>query len=496
METGKVMKRFLRKDILIITGLTLLSGCGNFLSENPDNRVELNTTEKAAQLLTNAYSSAGYNFTEWMGDNVSWTTGTTKLTEHNQSYNWEDITSVNQDTPTNFWTSTYDAIAHANEVLAVIDKLPGDDAKKDAVRGEAYLTRAYGHFMLVNLFALHYDEEDAEFDLGIPYITTPETEFIKKYNRNTVQEVYDLIEEDLENGLKYVDASYYQNSGKYHFTKDAALAFASRFYLFKGDIDNCIKYSTQMLGNSPASYVKDIVGLLRNMKNAEDYIGQYSSPTEKSNLLSMRHITNFPVNVGYWPDIPLTNRIYDNNPWRANDIRNPTALFDNETASIPAYIRGNGLTIAKYEFLFERSSLTSNVGLYYTIFTAFRGEEVLLNRAESYLYKNNLNAAIADLQVLVNMRYQGNRVVTLTALRNYYGSTNNQVNLINFIIDERQKEFLHEGLRWFDIKRYGLQVVHILGNNVPITLGRNDDRKVLQIPQAAIDVGGLEPNPR
>src|SRR5690606_24947560 len=111
------MKRYIKR-FSIIFALGMIAGCDNYLEETPDNRVELNTTEKAAQLLTNAYSSASYKFTEWMTDNVTFTTGTVRLLEHNQAYQWEDVTPDNQDTPTYFWTSTYDAIAHANEVLA------------------------------------------------------------------------------------------------------------------------------------------------------------------------------------------------------------------------------------------------------------------------------------------------------------------------------------------------------------------------------------------
>ena len=133
----------------------IMAGCDKFLEENPDNRVELNNTDKAAQLLTNAYSNAAYTFTEWMSDNVSYTFGTTKLPEHDQAYTWSEFTGIDQDTPSQYWTSTYDAIAHSNEVLAVIDDMAGDRAHKQAVKGEALLTRAYGHFMLVNLFAIH-----------------------------------------------------------------------------------------------------------------------------------------------------------------------------------------------------------------------------------------------------------------------------------------------------------------------------------------------------
>ena len=481
------ISRNLSRIIMAATAL-VASACGDYLEENPDNRVELNTMEKASQLLTNAYSSAGYSFTEWMSDNVSFTTGTVKLPEHNQAYLWEDITTDSQDTPIYFWTSTYDAIAHANEVLAVIEDLPGERDQKLAVEAEALLTRAYGHFMLVNLFAKHYNAETAATDPGIPYVLEPEREFLKKYNRNTVEEVYDFIEADLKRGLRYVDASYYANSGKYHFTREAALAFASRFYLFKGDYTNCLDYSNQLLANDPSVFVKDITRLLDETPNPDEFISAYTSPTDQSNLLVVRQVTNFPVNVGYWPSPSLVSQLYDSNPWFEEDVRTSNEY--------PIYLRGTGWAIAKFEFLFERSSLTSNVGLYYTIAPVFRGEEVLLNRAESFVYLNQSALAIDDLQTMVDLRYSGDPDVNVADLKSYYGISNDRVAILSYILDERRKEFMHEGLRWFDIRRYNIPVQHLDQSGIAVTLEAEDPRKVLQIPKAAIDVGGLEPNPR
>ena len=480
--------RYLEKCICLLM-VIVLAGCDKYLEETPDNRVDLDTPQKAAQLLTNAYTNAGYLFTEWMSDNVTFTRGTFKRPEYNQAYAWEDFTAIEQDTPANFWTSTYNAVAHANEVLKIIDGLDGEKSLKDAVKGEAYFTRAYGHFMLVNLFAKHYNPQTSGQEPGVPYVLEPETEFIKQYERGTVEDVYDEIEDDIEDGLDLVDGTYYAGSGKYHFTPSAALAFASRFYLFKGDWDNCIKYSSQMLGADPSVFIKDISALLASTSNSEDFIRQYTSPTDPSNLLMIRNITNFPVSVGYWPDQSLFFEIFNANPWDADDIRT--------SAEYPLYVRGeNGLSQGKFEFLFERTSLTSDVGVYYTIISAFRGEEVLLNRAESYVYKNDLTASLADLQIYISKRYDGNPSLTLPILRSFYSTTNNQFAVLSFILDERRKEFMHEGLRWFDIRRYGIPVQHVLESGNQIFLEENDDRKVLQLPQSALDVGGLEPNPR
>lgn len=484
-------KYIIRYATCFLSLLMLLGSCNSFLEENPDNRVELNNPDKAAQLLTNAYSSAAYTFTEWMSDNVSYTFGTTKLPEHDQAYTWSEFTGIDQDTPSQYWTSTYDAVAHANEVLALIDDMPGDRAHKQAVKGEALLARAYGHFMLVNLFAKHYDPATADSDPGIPYVEEPETEFIKTYERQSVEQVYEEIEDDLLEGLELVDESFYANSGKYHFTRNAALAFASRYYLFKGDLNDCIKYSNELLGSDPSIYVKNIPALLQERINTEDYVRLYHSPTDDSNLLLIRQISNFHLPyLGHWPTRPLYSQIFESNPYELVDERQD-----------PAWVAGeNGLAATKYEFLFERTSLTSNVGYNYTIFLAFRGEEVLLNRAECYIRQNNVTAGLTDLLVLASRRYRDIPAITpaqLTqGLRSYYGSSNDQLNAFVYLLDERQKEFIHEGMRWFDIRRFGLPVTHVLQNESSITLEEEDKRKVLQIPQAAIDVGGLEPNPR
>jgi starch-binding outer membrane protein, SusD/RagB family len=487
--TSRMNTLFRKKIIGIGMLMFVITSCDEYLEETPDNRVELNTLDKAAQLLTNAYSEGSYNFVEWMGDMVTYTRGTTKEDQHNQSYQWQDVDELFQDSPTFYWNETYEAIAHANEVLAVVDQLPGEEAQRRAVKGEALLARAYGHFMLVNLFAKHYDEGTASRDLGIPYVLEPETEFIKQYERLSVQEVYDLVEEDLLEGLELVDGSFYANSGKYHFTRNAALAFASRFYLYKGDFNNCIEYSTQMLGANPDVFVKDLAALLQERVNTEDYIRLLTSPNDPSNLLLMRKVSNFPLNVGYWPDDEVySGRIFGNNPFQgATDLR-----------ADPAFVRGeNGISATRFEFLFERSSLTSNVGFNYTIVVPFRGEEVLLNRAECYAQQNRTAEAMADLQTLWNKRYDRPVSIDIETLQTYMGTNDPRLAILIYIIEiERPKEFVHEGLRWFDIKRYDLPVTHVLENGSTITLEAEDDRRALQIPEAAQDVGGLEPNPR
>ncbi len=484
----------------VIGMLLMPTACNDFLNEAPDNRVTLDNLDKAAQLLTNAYSVASPAFTDWMTDNTDYIRGVTLRQSHERAYAWEDFTDDpdEQDTPPFFWYETYNAIAHANEVLAVIESIPAtteiDQKRKRAIEAEARLTRAYGHFMLVNLFGKHYDKNKAESDKGIPYVETPETIFIKTYKRNTVKEVYNKVEADLLKGIELIDDSFFSNSGKYHFNKNAALAFASRFYLFKQDFDKCIEFSTQMLGSDPGSFVRDLIS--QEFQNASSsptaYPQLYSSPQQRSNLLLMRKISLVQrLDFAHGP----TNKVYDDifgaNPFGGTDVREN-----------PSYQKGeNGAFPARYESLFERSSLNSNVGTPYHIGIMFRGEEVLLNRAEALAEKNRITEALADLQALANKRYSGATTITINDLRDFFGvggfgNVSNRAVVIEWLIRERRREFLVQGMRWFDIKRYEIPVTHTLKDGSTIELKNDDLRKVLQIPTSAIDVGGLTPNPR
>ena len=177
-------------------------------------------------------------------------------TQNSQNYNWEELDDVQRNTPSFYWDACYTAIAHANQALEAIEKL-GNPANLKAQRGEALMARAYSHFMLVSIFSQRYNPATAKTDLGIPYILEPETVLLKKYTRNTVEEVYNNLEKDIELGLQLVGDDYSQP--KFHFNKAAAKAFASRFYLVKGNWDKVLANSDD-LSSQPDGKLRSITG--------------------------------------------------------------------------------------------------------------------------------------------------------------------------------------------------------------------------------------------
>jgi hypothetical protein len=162
------------------------TSCTDFLSTSPDNRTQLNTPEKITQLLVSAYSTANYStLAELSSDNFVDNNSFLPviLPSHekldDEIFAWDPaVSSTDQDSPSYLWEICYGAIASANHALKAIDELKsqGSTADMSAQKGEALLCRAYGHFILVNIFAQAYKDESASIaDLGIPYTTEPET---------------------------------------------------------------------------------------------------------------------------------------------------------------------------------------------------------------------------------------------------------------------------------------------------------------------------------
>ena len=64
---------------------------------------------------------------------------------------------------------------------------------------------------------------------------------------------------------------------------------------------------------------------------------------------------------------------------------------------------------------------------------------------------------------------------------------------MNCVLHFRRLETIHEGLRWFDIKRYGIEVRHKQGLKPEMILKWNDPRRAIEIPPTVIEAG-MAPN--
>ncbi|MCW3088952.1 MAG: hypothetical protein JWP81_21 [Ferruginibacter sp.] len=473
--------------------------CNKFLEKEPDNRAKIDTPEKVSQLLGTAYPQANYQaFAETMSDNVSdiGNGGTDNIIH--DAFFFIDTKENQQDSPEYYWYGCYSAIASANLALETISKAT-DPASYSAQKGEALVARAYAHFMLVNFFSKFYNSATAASDPGIPYVTEPETVFIKSYDRKTVQYVYEMIEKDLLEGLPLIQDKNY-TVPRYHFNRAAANAFATRFYLFKKDYAKVIQYATAAIpGNNFAPNLRQWNTTYKNITDVTELFKIYAKASEPANLLLVETSSSWARNyytVRYGVDQTKQSQIFP----RPDPLTGGNLAF-----SLYSINSGTHALVPKIDEYFVKVSVNANIGTPYVMVPLFTVEEVLFNQAEAYAYTGNSAAAIANLNVYASTRINNYNATTneITAARinSVFNTTNIQDGLIRAILYYKRAEFIHEGQRWFDILRYKLPVTHSSspsasgGGTVLATLTADDLRKVLQIPQST-SLAGLAPNPR
>lgn len=468
------------------------SGCEKYLEQPVDQRTQLDTVEKVSELLVSAYPKADYaTFTEAMSDlALDKGGGSVVFEEENGSpYFYRDVVEKTEGTPTYYWNACYAAIAAANHALEVIDKAP-NPAAFQAQKGEALVARAYAHFMLVTLFSQVYDPATAANDPGIPYVTAPEKVVMGQYERKTVAYVYEQIEKDLTQGLPLINNNAYRVP-KYHFNLAAAHAFAARFYLFKRDYQQVIAHANQVFpGGNLGPNLRPWASVYTKL-TAKESEAIYTKATESANLLlaeTQSTWARYYARYNYGLTTPVVNYLF-----RRANVTGARWVF-------PLYTAGDeNWLILKFREHFVLESENANFGDIFTIFPLFTVEEVLFNRAEAHLELGNNEAARADLNLFASARIENysadNHGITDAKLRNFYGTTDVKRGLMAALLDFKAAEFVQEGMRWFDVLRHKITVVHPTAFSPGVTLTPDDPRRVLQIPQDAAQAG-IAKNPR
>jgi tetratricopeptide (TPR) repeat protein len=542
----KDMKKiYLSAIALLVLGAT---SCNNFLDEMPDNRTELDNEDKIAKALVSAYPDATFSsFLRFMTDdydmihptfNVAADVSTTDV------WHWRDEMEENNDSPKNVWQNHYYGIAHANQALQGIEAL-GNPESLDPQRGEALVARAWNHFVLVNLFCQHYHSTFSETDMGIPYMETPETEVNPMYERGTVKHVYEMIARDLEAGIPLIDDTVYEVP-KYHFNRLAALGFAAEFYLYYGDYDKCIAYADQVLGNDPEKMLRDLTTYM-SLGTTTAFWNDYIRSDYNVNLLLHTAVTtgaglNGGLVGGYNPRFSYTRYT-----WQIEGPRAPSILWSTVTpitnqvvmmpwfggAVSPGGPEGFGRFTVPY--FFEMLDPVAQTGYRRTVRVAVSADNVALCRAEAQIMKGNFGAAMEDINRWVKMRIHPpyNAPKTAAQVIEYYGGlpyyeplnptvkkrfnvehtlTSDQENMMHALLHLRRIEFWDEGLRWFDIKRWGIEITRRtirgndaltpegIANGIELYTGTEplkyrDLRQAIQLPTGVI-AAGMTPNPR
>ena len=488
--------------IALFLGLSF-TACNKFLDELPDARTELDTPEKIQELLTRAYPDALYaDFCETMSDNAGDKVNLTQSSIFNtQMYSWQTNNEYSTwDTPPHYFYAAYGAIANANYALEAVENL-GGGSDLNYLKGEALVARAYAHFMLGLFWCKPFNPATAATDLGLPYATKAERKVFEVYRRISVKDYYDAIEKDLTEGLPLIDNSKYSKP-KFHFTKEAAHAFASRFYLVKGDWDKVISHANEALGANPENKLRDVKG-----QRARTYAQQellYASSDEPANALivgaSSLYARNFATNK-YGLSLQKSVEVLGDNKHPLNGFR--------ATWAYTIYGNDDYRNFPKYQEYFKFTNVSAGNGYPYDMAVLISFDEVFLNRLEAYLMKGEKAKFLTDLVVFLKKKTMQNIpdsfVLSEADMNTIYQNkgtefdpaytlSTQQREWLQAVADVRRAAFVFEGLRWIDNKRLGMKVVHVKGGQT-MELPKDDPRRELQIPEDAIS-NGITANPR
>lgn len=527
------IKNIIYKGSLMLASVAILASCSDQLDTLPDNRTTLDTPKKIAGLLVTAYPDRTPTlFNEWMSDNTDYMGAQNSQGNRggDQYFFWQEQTEGGNDSPEQVWMLYYEGVYKANEALAAIEEQGGP--KNDILRnskGEALLIRAYDHFILANEFCRPYNGKTSTKDAGLYYATgiADFSAAAEQSNRGTVADVYAKIAADIEAGIPLLNDTY--EVPKYHFNKQAAYAFATRFYLYYEKWEKAKEYADKLLGSNSAASLRDYRALqampLSKSEQAVKIAEAYCSASADCNLLVQTSVSNAGMALAPWltsKRYTLTNYLAETELFQSNNIWGTSSNLIWKPFTVNSG-ESNFALLMKLPSEFEIRNTTTGSGYLRTLNVDFTMDEALLNRAEAEIMLGQNDAACADMTIWMKNFFNTNVTLTPTSVQTYFktvpyayadaakmvpsfkkhisprftidaeGSV--QESLLQCLLNFRRIETVHQGMRWMDIRRYNIEIPRRLigANGKPSKnldwLEKDDPRQVVQIPQSIREAG-------
>ncbi|HUN01251.1 MAG TPA: RagB/SusD family nutrient uptake outer membrane protein [Niabella sp.] len=436
--------------------LTLIS-CKKYLEEKSDKSlVVLETLSDLQGLLDNAsimnLKTPGFGQTSDDDYFVSESNYNSFGENDKRAYTWTlDTYGFPND-----WAYSYNAIYNSNFCLEQISKIEKTSKNKDAwnnVRGSAYFYRGFYFLNLAWEYAKAYDESTYESDLGVPLRLN--SNFNIPSIRANVKETYEQAILDLREAVNLLpDNPQYQMRP----SKAATYGTLARAYLSMRKYDSAYKYADLALKikndlldfNSSEVSINTLVPIKPQNPEIIFYTTQSGSYTPKASFFALTDTVLY-------------------NLYSEDDLRKTVYFLPN-----------GGYTSFKGWY-----SGASNV-----FFSGIATDELYLIRAECNARLERLTEALIDLNALLIKRWKTGTFLPISV------STTQQALII--ILQERRKELTMRGLRWIDIKRLNKEGFNISPRRevggITFNLLSNDPKFALPLPQAIIDITGMQQN--
>lgn len=396
---------------MVIQAALTMTACDNFLDITPTGKVIAETGDEYRALLTYEYkyfTKDRYMTTlrtdEMLMDKVK--TSSTDLDAYLDLWRWKDD---NPSPTTSYfsWRSYYHSIYIANYIIQNQKKIKEATAQEiSQLVGEAYMMRAYCHFLLVNLYAEPYTHCTPSQTRGVPMLLEADVNAIP--GSSSVETVYNQILSDLDKAEQHLNVEEWELGKNYRFNTTSAQALRARTYLYMGRWSDALEASKEVLS---------VYNELEDMNNSTTLPNNYKS---KENIVALER---FSSNLYTAVDMPASEFI---SLYRSGDQRR-TKYFKRVTSSTYSLLKG-------------RSDEFS---------CSFRTAEFYLTAAEAAARLGHTTDAINYLTPLMGKRLNSSAYQTTTELI----STMTEEELIQEILDERARELAFEGHRWYDLRR-------------------------------------------
>ena len=530
------MKKYIFGALTMVSALALTS-CNDYLDKLPDDRAELNSDKKITELLVSAYPSATNNLIhEMMSDNVDDNgRGYSSPVLCEELYRLQDPTEESDDTPYDVWEGFYRSVAVCNQALQAIEQM-GNPKSLLGDKAEAQIVRAYSMFQLANTFCMAWNPEKADEYLGLPYPLEPEQNVKTEYKRGTLRELYAAIDKDIEEALPNIalaNAAY--SIPKYHFNTKAAYAFAARFNLYYMKYDKDVKYASVALGSDPTAVMRKY-DPYRDL-GRQDFGNRWIRSDEDANLLlinsytrSCRYLVSSSYNGRFNHNYNMTayETYWVDGPWGSGSSNN-SIIYANKM-----YGTNQCVAYPSYDEQFEYTDKLAHIGYAHGVDAVFTGDMLILERAEAYTLQGKYTEALADINTWLSThckdKEEDGSVVapapapqTLAAVNKFINGLDyakrtpqgnsersmrkhmhpqgftvtegDMENMLQLILHMKRIESQPHGLRFNDLKRYGIEFTHLVKGEDPIVFIAGDLRGAVQIPNTVM-TAGIEGNKR
>jgi len=444
----KISKVLISTFVIIIT----LQACmDSFLDVKPDKSLVVpETIDDLESLLNNSlvmnFPNSGYLPIILSDDYVMTEQRWNSTSELPGKYGYIWSEEIYQEDITIFdWKLPYQQVFYSNLVLDKLKSLKTENSVKEKlVKGAAYFYRALAYFNISQLYSTPYSENSKNSDLGIPIRL--EADVLLKSYKSTINETYNQIINDFHSALILLPQISLLKSKP---SKNVVYGMLSRIHLQMHEYDKALIYADSALAIN--SSLLDFKTVDKDNNYPFNIVNEeiiYSSTLMLSALV-------MPPNQLVAPDLLAL--------YKDDDLRKQTFFVKN--------------TNGQYSF---KGSYDGSQ----TLFNGLTNAEIMLIRSECLVRLGFTAQAIQQLEVLYKKR-------NISEF-----STPDNVDLLQYILDERRRELAFRGIRWWDMRRlkndnrYAIPVKRIISDQI-YWLRPDASNYFVPIPNIVLQLSGM-----